>query len=131
MNPRDSKISSGRGIERDNRSFGYGSTHLGKEGAEASLEYVNTELLCVPAKCSLRIVEALETSNGRGQIFRILTIEENTSDAIYDGLDCASPTVGDGRPAGGGYLERGHAEVLFPGKDEGAATGSVVLDFGI
>src|ERR1700722_6183831 len=95
------------------------------------LEHVDSELLGVSAKRSLREVDSLKTSYGCSQIFGFLTIEENAGDTILDGLDCPSPSVGNGRPAGRCYLERGHAEVLFPGENEGAATGGVVLHFGI
>ena len=128
----DSKLcscSSGERVKRENGNIGDWRADLGEEGAHAGLEDVDAKIFGVAAEGSWRPLDVLKARYRGGEVFRLRAIKEDAGDAVYDCLDSAPCTVGDGRPAGGGDLERRHAEVFFTGKDERAAAGGVVLHF--
>ena len=102
-----------------------------KEGMHARLEHLDTEIFGMPAKDGRRPLHTLKTLDGSSQIFGLLLIKENTSKTVDYRLDGATPTVGDGRAAGGGEFQRSHAEILFAGEQQGTTAAGIMFYFGI
>src|ERR1700733_2045729 len=121
----------GVGIEGEKRCLGDRRADLRQKGEETVLEDLDTKILGVSAQNSWRPFDAFETDDRSSQVCRLLAIEKDARDAIYDGLDCPSCTIGNGRPAGGGNLKGRHTKVLFPGEYECPAACSIMLHFPI